>query len=255
MQRRTFLAAASASVLVPVATTHAAAPTVVLELFTSQGCSSCPPADALLGELARRPGVVALAWHVDYWDRPGWRDPYSSHLATERQRAYADILDAEVYTPALVIDGVRMVVGSARQAVSASIAASAPPALDVTLLRTPAGMTALVGRAPAPVSALLVTFEPEHVTQIGGGENGGRRLREFNIVRTATALASWDGAPRTLQAPAPPAGLGAALLVQGGDLHVLGAALLAPLASEARPARTHPRTQRVDWRHDGATRA
>jgi len=255
MQRRTFLAAASASVLVPVATTHAAAPTVVLELFTSQGCSSCPPADALLGELARRPGVVALAWHVDYWDRQGWRDPYSSHLATERQRAYAEILDAEVYTPALVIDGVRMVVGSARQAVSASIAASAPPALDVTLLRTPAGMTALVGRAPAPVSALLVTFEPEHVTQIGGGENGGRRLREFNTVRTAVVLASWDGATPTLTAPAPAPGLGAALLVQDSKLRVLGAAMLPARASETSAAWPDPGGDRVNRRHDGATRA
>jgi len=255
MQRRTFLAAGSAAFIAPDAKPRAEAPPVVLELFTSQGCSSCPPADALLGELIRRPGVIALAWHVDYWNRQGWRDPYSSHLATERQRAYAEILDTEVYTPALVVDGARMVVGSARQEVAAAILASSPPALGVTLMQGEAAITAVVGRAPRPVTALLVTFEPEHVTQIGGGENGGRRLREFNIVRTATALASWDGAPRTLQAPAPPAGLGAALLVQGGDLHVLGAALLAPLASEARPARTHPRTQRVDWRHDGATRA
>ncbi len=256
MQRRAFIGAVSAAVLLPAVTTRAAAPTVVLELFTSQGCSSCPPADALLGELARRPGVVALAWHVDYWNREGWRDPYSSHLATERQRAYAERLDAEVYTPALVIDGVRMVVGSARQVVSASIAALALPALNVTLLRTPAGLTAVVGQAPAPVSALLVTFEPEHETQIGGGENGGRRLREFNTVRTAAVLASWDGAPRTLTAPAAAPGLGAALLVQDSKLRVLGAAMLPARASETSAAWTDPGPDgRVNRRHDGATRA
>lgn len=255
MQRRTFLGAAAASALVPAATTRAAAPTVVLELFTSQGCSSCPPADALLGELARRPGVVALAWHVDYWDRQGWRDPYSSRPATERQRAYAGLLDAEVYTPALVIDGVRMVVGSARQVVSAAIATSAPPTLDVAFLRTPAGMTALVGQAPVPVTALLVTFEPEHETQISGGENGGRHLREFNTIRTAVALASWDGAPRTLTAPAPAPRLGAALLVQDSKLRVLGAAMLPARVSETSAAWTDPGADRIDWRHDDASRA
>ena len=91
-----------------------AAGPVVLELFTSQGCSSCPPADRLLGELARDPAVVALAWHVDYWNGLGWHDPFSSKLATERQRAYADRLGEEVYTPAMVIGGARIVVGSDR---------------------------------------------------------------------------------------------------------------------------------------------
>ncbi|MEO8716221.1 MAG: DUF1223 domain-containing protein [Acetobacteraceae bacterium] len=237
MQRRTLLAGGSLSFLAPLTRLSRAqaangGPTV-LELFTSQGCSSCPPADALLGELLRRPGVIALAWHVDYWDRLGWRDPYSSHLATERQRAYAAALGADVYTPALVVDGERMVVGSARSAVSNAIGASASPALGVTLMRTPSGLAVTVGKAPGPVSAVLATFDPEHATRIGGGENGGRLLQEYNIVRTATVLDSWDGTPRTLAATAPDPAMGAVVLVQGADLRVLGAASLPPAGPRA----------------------
>ncbi|MEO9190322.1 MAG: DUF1223 domain-containing protein [Acetobacteraceae bacterium] len=233
MQRRTLLAAASAAMLARAVPSRAATSPVVLELFTSQGCSSCPPADALLGDLSHRPGVIALAWHVDYWDRLGWRDPYSSHLATERQRAYATLLGAEVYTPALVVDGAHMVVGSARPAVSAAIASAAPASVTVELRPAADGLVLAVGRTAGPVSALLVSFDPEHETPIGGGENGGRRLREFNTVRRAVMLASWDGAPRTLRTETPTPDMGTVVLVQDATLRVLGAAILPPLGKQA----------------------
>src|SRR5215475_14098008 len=86
---------------------------IVVELFTSEGCSSCPPADKLLAELAGRPEVLALSFHVDYWDRLGWKDPYSSHEATERQSRYAKLLDLpSLYTPQIVVDGKWQAVGS-----------------------------------------------------------------------------------------------------------------------------------------------
>ena len=110
MRRRVLIA--STLTLPLAAQCRAAGGKAVLELFTSQGCSSCPPADALLGELRRRPDVIALAWHVDYWNGLGWKDPYASRQWTSRQQDYARHLHDEVYTPALVVNGAAMVVGS-----------------------------------------------------------------------------------------------------------------------------------------------
>src|SRR5712691_8800515 len=90
---------------------------VVVELFTSQGCSSCPPADALLGELARRGDVLALGFHISYWDSLGWKDPLSNPASTDRQKAYARHFDGQVYTPQIVVDGTTEMVGSDRVAV------------------------------------------------------------------------------------------------------------------------------------------
>src|SRR5438477_8983225 len=105
MRRRGLLTASLLTL--PFAAARATPPSgpVVLELFTSQGCSSCPPADALLGTMVRRPGVIGLAWHVDYWNNLGWRDPYARGEWTDRQKSYAKFLDAEVFTPALVVNG------------------------------------------------------------------------------------------------------------------------------------------------------
>ncbi len=222
MRRRNLLLTAAAAGLARSA--HAAPSTVVLELFTSQGCSSCPPADALLGTLAHQPGVIALAWHVDYWNGLGWRDAYATPTATERQRAYAARLHDDVYTPALVVDGGEIVVGSDRHAVAKAITRATTPAVFVQLRHDAAGAAAEIGATAAPVSALLVSFDPMRVTAIGAGENGGRRLTEFNIVRQATVLGTWQGPSRRIALPPPGPGRGAALLLQAEDLRIVGAA-------------------------------
>jgi hypothetical protein len=224
MQRRGLLGCVAGAVVAATLAPRALAATpLVLELFTSQGCSSCPPADRLLGELARDPAVIALAWHVDYWNGLGWHDPFSSKLATDRQRAYADQLGEEVYTPALVVDGARIVVGSDSGAVHGAMRATPPQVVPVTLVSDAAGAAAQVGAAGRPVSALLVYYEPQHMTDVARGENGGRQLREYRIVRAAMPLGNWDGGARRLPLALPPPGLGAAVLVQGIDLRVLGA--------------------------------
>ncbi len=235
MHRRSLLGAAASAAMVaaPVLrhAARAAADPLVLELFTSQGCSSCPPADALLGELARRPGVIALAWHVTYWDGAAWHDPFATPFATDRQRAYARALDDEVYTPALVVNGARMVVGSRREDVAQAIGAA--PSLSVPV--TFDGAAAEIGAVPGSVTATFVLLEPEHVTRIGGGENGGRSLREFQIVRSARLLGAWSGGPHRIALPEVPKGLGAALLVQASaaDRRLLGAAARRAAAAPA----------------------
>jgi len=201
----------------------------VLELFTSQGCSSCPPADALLGQLAREPGIIALAWHVDYWNGLGWHDPYSSPTATARQRHYAEALRDEVYTPALVVNGARMVVGSDNGAVRTAIGTAGGLPVPVVLRRATQGWVAEIGAAGQPVSALLASYEPQHATAVGAGENGGRRLVDYRIMRDAAPLGTWDGAARRIMLPDVAPGLGVALLVQSADLKMLGAAELPPV--------------------------
>lgn len=226
MRRRELMGAALA-VALPDAAQASRAP-VVLELFTSQGCSSCPPADALLGMLAQQPGMIALAWHVDYWDHLGWRDPYASRTATARQRAYARQLRSEVFTPALVIDGSKVVIGSDRRALEAAIAAAEVLPVSVALRRTPDTVAVQVAAAPAPMRALRVVYDPEHATRIAAGENSGERLREYRIVREVETLADWDGSARRFTMQPPGAGQGLVVLLQSRDLRVSGAADLLP---------------------------
>ncbi|HTW70605.1 MAG TPA: DUF1223 domain-containing protein [Acetobacteraceae bacterium] len=226
MRRRHLLLATAAAGFIRPAL--AAPPPVALELFTSEGCSSCPPADALLGELAHRPGVVALAWHVDYWNGLGWRDPYATPFATARQEAYAKRLGDDVYTPALVVNGAAIVVGSDRPAIASAVARGPATTIPVALRRDAGGVMAEIGAMADPVSALLVAFDPMRSTAVGAGENSGRRLAEYNIVRDANLLGTWQGAPRRVPLPPIPAGRGAALLLQAADLRVVGAAVLPP---------------------------
>jgi hypothetical protein len=204
---------------------RAAPPPVVLELFTSQGCSSCPPADALLGELTHRPGVIGLAWHVDYWNSLGWRDPYARREWTDRQRAYARHLDGEVFTPALVVNGATMMVGSDKDAVRQAIGLAAPPPVAVTLRRTETSLEAEIGVTATPVAGMLAIYDPEQATQVGAGENQGRKLVEYRVVRDVITLEKVT--PR-LVFPAIPANRGAVLLIQDASWRIVGVADLPP---------------------------
>jgi hypothetical protein len=180
-------------------TTTGAAP-VVVELFTSQGCSSCPPADALLAELAKRPNVVALAFHVDYWDSIGWRDPYSMPEATERQRRYADALRlSSAFTPQAVIGGSRSLVGSDRQGIAAATAQGMAPGVPVeaVVMQGELVVSLPAGSDRRDYDVNLVAYLPQATTRVGRGENSGRTLVEFNIVRQFRRLGAWSGTAAT----------------------------------------------------------
>lgn len=207
---------------------------IVVELFTSQGCSSCPPADALLADLATRPDILALAFHVTYWNGLGWRDPFSLDLATQRQRAYQRLLGLDtVYTPQMVIDGRIDVVGSDRSRVQAALRqVDVRSVVKLTMTEGPGGLTVSVGSGAGSATLWLVGYDPVHRTTVPRGENAGRQLVEANIVRTLSVLERWQGAPLTLTSPAPAAQRAAAIL-QSADGDILGAAVLPNTVSGA----------------------
>lgn len=224
--------AALIGVILAVPLTASATPPdrlVVVELFTSQGCSSCPPADALLTELARRPDVLPLAFHVTYWNGLGWWDPYSLEAATARQRAYQRQLGTDtIYTPQMVVNGQAQAIGSDRAAVTAAIAQTTPATLPVTLslTRTDPGLQIQIGAGAQEAAVLLIGFDSLHQTAVARGENAGRQLQESNIVRSVETLATWTGQPLTLGYRLPPADR-AAVLLQAPDGQILATALLA----------------------------
>jgi hypothetical protein len=149
---------------------------VVVELFTSQSCSSCPPADALLGELARRGDVVALGFHISYWDGPGWKDPFSSQSSTDRQRAYARLFGlGQVYTPQMVVDGAREMVGSDRKEVLAAVNDARPETIAPVTFAADRRSVA-IGAGDGRGSVLLVRFAQKRTTRVAGGENARRTL-------------------------------------------------------------------------------
>jgi len=214
---------------------------VVVELFTSQGCSSCPPADDYLGDLAKRKDVLGLGFHVDYWNYIGWTDPFSSPLATQRQRDYAGAMNLDsVYTPQMVVNGASQGVGSDRVAIDKLIDAARPasaPQPALTIAHPAGGGFAIHIDGPAspgdkPATVWLVTFDREHSTAVAVGENGGRTLKDYQVVRSFRAIGVWSGGPQDIALG--PEGVawgnsGAAVLLQtGGSGPIIAAAILAP---------------------------
>jgi len=231
---RSWLAAAALAACALAAPALAETRPVVVELFTSQGCSSCPPADALLDELARRGNILALGYHIDYWDELGWKDPFSSPQSTDRQRNYARHFDrGQVYTPQIVVDGTKDMVGSDREAVLAAID-TAPQA--VAPVHFAAGQRSVtIGQGDGSGKVLLVRFVRHRTTPVGSGENAHRVAADTNGVATLSVLGEWDGAARdfTIEPPAP--GEGVAVLVQASDGTMLGAGSALAPATSPRP--------------------
>lgn len=204
---------------------------VVVELFTSEGCSSCPPADAFLTELAHgRRDVLPLAFHVTYWNSLGWRDPFSLEAATSRQSNYGARFGDGSYTPEMVVDGTKGLVGSERGTAEAAISAAqsrARTAAAITLSRHGGRVGISLGDGSGSGRILLVGFDPEHRTAVGRGENSGRTLTESNIVRSIRAVGEWNGAAMTLEENAP-AGQDLAVLLEAPGGAIVGAARLGP---------------------------
>ena len=173
--------------------------------------------------------MLALAFHVDYWDRLGWTDPYSSPEATARQRAYAAWLgQGRIYTPQMVIDGHWEGVGSRRAEVIAAIDAAAAdpgPAVRLSLGREGGRLAVDVGAGRGAGRLLLVGFDPRVETAVPRGENAGRTILQANVVRSFEVIADWDGQPLTLDWPAP-SGESAALILQERNRRILGAAFV-----------------------------
>ena len=202
---------------------------VVVELFTSEGCSSCPPADAFLTELSRgRRDILPLAFHVTYWNSLGWRDPFSMPAATQRQAQYGARFGDGSYTPEMVVDGRKGLVGSERGTAEAAIAAAAArnqTSASVAASRQGGRVSIMVGEGSGSGRVVLVGFDPEHRTAVGRGENTGRTLTESNIVRSIRSVGQWNGAPLTLVADAPE-GQDAAVLLEAPDGSIIGASRL-----------------------------
>ncbi len=228
MSLRLIAPLALAAALAPVAAVAAERP-VVVELFTSQGCSSCPPANAYLNELVRdRSDVLALAFHVTYWDRLGWKDPFSMEAATERQARYGHKFGDGSYTPEIVIDGASSHVGSRRDEVGPAIDAAkrqGRTATSVSVAKAGDRVTIDVADGSGNGKVLLVGFDRDHETAIRRGENGGRTLRESNVVRSLREVGDWQGKALHISETFPD-GEYAAVIVQAPDGRIVGAARL-----------------------------
>ncbi|TDL79595.1 DUF1223 domain-containing protein [Palleronia sediminis] len=205
---------------------------VVLELFTSQGCSSCPPADAMLAHMAGRDDVLPLAFHVDYWDYLGWADSFSDPAFTHRQKGYARKWgERMVYTPQAVIGGVDSTIGSRSLEVADFLMAhwSVPERIDIDTHRrgetveiTLSPHDAAAGPLPRDIAVHLARYDPIERVSIPQGENAGLEIDYANIVTDWEHLAEWDGtAPMTLSVR--PGDHAALIVQQGGQGPILGA--------------------------------
>lgn len=189
---------------------------VLVELYQSEGCSSCPPAEAWLNSVADRPGLIALSFEVTYWDHLGWKDRFAKPEFTQRQRDYARATGGGVVTPQFWINGARTVQGANPGAVQAAIAASRSSApVPVVTARS---VSIAAGAAPGhPVQVWLARYDPRVVrVPIKAGENNGRTLPHRNLVRELVQVGEWRGAAASYAIAPGPDGLRNAVFLQDG---------------------------------------
>jgi hypothetical protein len=214
-----------------------AQPRAVIELFTSQSCSSCPPAERLLVDLARDPSLIALSWHIDYWDNLGWKDTFAQPAFTARQRAYSAARgDGEIYTPQIVVNGVSQVVGSDRSQIDAAISSRRGSELTVPLTLDGRGSSVRISVGAASAGGLragtvyLLTILRSREVAISSGENANHTITDTNVVRALTPVTTWTGEAKSVDVRLDEMGDAdeyVVLLQSGSEAHpgvVLGAA-------------------------------
>jgi len=215
MIRRSLLAACLAALATAVQADPKPTPLSVVELFTSQGCSSCPPADENVAALSSRPDVLALSFGVTYWNQLGWKDTFGQDVFTRRQVDYAHALGHDgPFTPQVVVDGRIDTVGNVRADIERLIRDKRVQGPELTLAKDSLQVGA--GSAPrAPADVWLVRYDPRvQMVPVRAGENGGRTLPIKNAVKTLTRLGDWRGAATRFSLPPAPPGLSTAVLVQ-----------------------------------------
>jgi hypothetical protein len=186
-------------------------PRAVIELFTSQGCSSCPPADKVIGELAKDPSVIALSLPIDYWDYLGWKDTLADARFSARQKAYSQVRgDREVYTPQVVVNGSMHVIGSDREGIEEAIAITrhADGVMSVPVTMTVAGKqinvsVAASGNGPAAMhgEVWICAISTAVPILIGRGENRGHEITYHNVVRNLLKVGDWNGTSESWSVP------------------------------------------------------
>jgi hypothetical protein len=177
-------------------------PRTVIELFTSQGCSSCPPADKIVGELAKDPNVIALSMPIDYWDYLGWKDTLADSRFSARQKAYSHVRgDRNLYTPQMIVNGSAQVIGSDRAAIDGAIknTSKAEGVMSVPVTMTLSGKLLNVSVEASKVSATgrgevwLCSVSRAVPISIGRGENRGQQITYYNVVRNIVKVGDWNG--------------------------------------------------------------
>jgi hypothetical protein len=177
-------------------------PRAVVELFTSQGCSSCPPADKIIGELAKDPNVIALSMPIEYWDYLGWKDTLADSRFSARQKAYSQMRgDRDVYTPQMIVNGSANVIGSDRAAIDSAIQntqkASGVMSVPVTMTMSGKQINVSVAASKAPGTShgevWICSVSKAVPISIGRGENRGRDITYYNVVRNVLKVGDWNG--------------------------------------------------------------